>query len=84
MLFIIYLTGTIISAIFFLIGLHKYRTRKALLKLETVTTGVIKSVEKPKLEDAPSNLAVLGRYVLTPEIFDAFSPSASNTALANF
>ncbi|MBR5473913.1 MAG: UTP--glucose-1-phosphate uridylyltransferase GalU [Lachnospiraceae bacterium] len=27
-------------------------------------------VEKPKLEDAPSNLAVLGRYVLTPAIFD--------------
>ena len=27
-------------------------------------------VEKPKLEDAPSNLAVLGRYVLKPEIFD--------------
>ena len=27
-------------------------------------------VEKPKQENAPSNLAVLGRYVLTPEIFD--------------
>lgn len=27
-------------------------------------------VEKPKQEDAPSNLAVLGRYILTPEIFD--------------
>ena len=27
-------------------------------------------VEKPKKEDAPSHLAVLGRYVLTPEIFD--------------
>jgi UTP--glucose-1-phosphate uridylyltransferase len=26
-------------------------------------------VEKPKLEDAPSNLAIIGRYVLTPEIF---------------
>lgn len=27
-------------------------------------------VEKPKVEEAPSQLAVLGRYVLTPEIFD--------------
>lgn len=26
-------------------------------------------VEKPRLEDAPSNYAVLGRYLLTPEIF---------------
>jgi UTP--glucose-1-phosphate uridylyltransferase len=27
-------------------------------------------VEKPKPADAPSNLAVIGRYVLTPKIFD--------------
>ena len=27
-------------------------------------------VEKPKPEDAPSNLAVVGRYILTPTIFD--------------
>lgn len=27
-------------------------------------------VEKPDLEDAPSNLGVIGRYVLSPEIFD--------------
>ena len=26
-------------------------------------------VEKPKAADAPSNLAIIGRYVLTPEIF---------------
>ncbi len=26
-------------------------------------------VEKPKLEDAPSNFAIMGRYVLRPEIF---------------
>jgi UTP--glucose-1-phosphate uridylyltransferase len=25
-------------------------------------------VEKPKLEDAPSNLAVIGRYILTPKV----------------
>lgn len=28
-----------------------------------------KLVEKPKPQDAPSNLAIVGRYILTPEIF---------------
>src|SRR6201990_3389055 len=28
-------------------------------------------VEKPKFEDAPSNLAIIGRYVLTPAIFES-------------
>lgn len=31
---------------------------------------VTRIVEKPKPEEAPSNLAVVGRYVLTPAIFD--------------
>jgi UTP--glucose-1-phosphate uridylyltransferase len=26
-------------------------------------------VEKPSQEDAPSNLAIIGRYILTPDIF---------------
>jgi UTP--glucose-1-phosphate uridylyltransferase len=30
-------------------------------------------VEKPKQSEAPSNLAIIGRYVLTPEIFDSIS-----------
>ncbi len=28
-------------------------------------------VEKPKQEDAPSNLAIIGRYILTPEVFSS-------------
>ena len=31
---------------------------------------VSKLVEKPAPKDAPSNLAIIGRYVLTPKIFD--------------
>ena len=32
---------------------------------------VLSIVEKPSPEEAPSNLAAIGRYVLTPEIFDS-------------
>ncbi len=28
-------------------------------------------VEKPRREEAPSNLAIIGRYILTPDIFEA-------------
>ncbi|MDD0843570.1 UTP--glucose-1-phosphate uridylyltransferase GalU [Pseudomonas sp. Gutcm_11s] len=31
---------------------------------------VDRMVEKPRPEDAPSNLAIIGRYILTPDIFD--------------
>jgi UTP--glucose-1-phosphate uridylyltransferase len=27
-------------------------------------------IEKPKMEEAPSNIAILGRYIITPQIFD--------------
>ena len=30
-------------------------------------------VEKPKLEEAPSNLAIIGRYILTPTIFETLA-----------
>lgn len=33
-------------------------------------------VEKPAAEDAPSNLAILGRYVLTPRIFEVLHHTA--------
>jgi len=30
-------------------------------------------IEKPKVEEAPSNIAILGRYIITPQIFDILS-----------
>jgi len=33
-------------------------------------------VEKPESKDAPSNLAIIGRYILTPEIFDIIKNTA--------
>jgi UTP--glucose-1-phosphate uridylyltransferase len=33
-------------------------------------------VEKPSPEDAPTNLAIIGRYILTPEIFDVLENTA--------
>ncbi len=33
-------------------------------------------IEKPKLEDAPSRLGIVGRYVLTPAIFEALERTA--------
>jgi UTP--glucose-1-phosphate uridylyltransferase len=34
---------------------------------------ILDLVEKPKLADAPSNLAVIGRYILTPTIFETLA-----------
>jgi len=40
-------------------------------------------VEKPAPQDAPSNLAIIGRYVLTPDIFDVLeaTPAGKNGEL---
>jgi UTP--glucose-1-phosphate uridylyltransferase len=39
-------------------------------ELEDGVYVVSKMVEKPSPEEAPSNLAIIGRYILTPDIFD--------------
>ncbi|HEX5363635.1 MAG TPA: UTP--glucose-1-phosphate uridylyltransferase GalU [Gallionella sp.] len=39
-------------------------------QLEEGLIQVEHMVEKPSPQDAPSNLAVIGRYILTPDIFD--------------
>lgn len=48
-------------------------SRYGIIKPQRVEDRVYKAldlVEKPKLEQAPSNLGIVGRYILTPEIFD--------------
>jgi UTP--glucose-1-phosphate uridylyltransferase len=37
---------------------------------------VVDMVEKPDLSEAPSDLAIFGRYVLTPDVFDALRETA--------
>lgn len=48
---------------------HKY----GVIKGESMMDGLYRvtdMVEKPSKEEAPSNLAIIGRYILTPDIFD--------------
>ena len=40
---------------------------------------IVNMVEKPKPEDAPSNLAIIGRYVLTPAVFEILSETQAGT-----
>ena len=50
---------------------HKYGVIAAELIDETDNIyRVSDMVEKPEPKDAPSNLAIIGRYILTPDIFD--------------
>lgn len=37
---------------------------------------LLEMVEKPKMEEAPSDLAIMGRYVLTPDIFEDLAATA--------
>jgi UTP--glucose-1-phosphate uridylyltransferase len=48
---------------------HKYGVISA-RPMEENLYMVSDMVEKPAPEDAPSNLAIIGRYILTPDIFD--------------
>ncbi|RLA60703.1 MAG: UTP--glucose-1-phosphate uridylyltransferase [Gammaproteobacteria bacterium] len=54
---------------------HKY----GVIAGESLKEGIYrvdKMVEKPDPKDAPSNLAIIGRYILTPDIFDIIKETA--------
>lgn len=43
------------------------------IKVDDNTYEVKGMVEKPKQEDAPSNLVAVGKYIITPEVFDVLA-----------
>ncbi|MBR0402926.1 NTP transferase domain-containing protein [Candidatus Saccharibacteria bacterium] len=54
--------------------------RYGIIRLKDAEKGTLDNiVEKPKIEDAPSNLTSYGRYLVTPEIFTHLDPR--NTGL---
>jgi UTP--glucose-1-phosphate uridylyltransferase len=52
-----------------------------IIDAEEITPGVYRIrdlVEKPPVAEAPSDLAIIGRYILTPDIFPALEATASD------
>ncbi|WP_342514754.1 UTP--glucose-1-phosphate uridylyltransferase GalU [Sporosarcina sp. FSL K6-1522] len=49
-------------------NVHKYGVIDA-VQVEENLLQISELIEKPSKEQAPSNLAIIGRYILTPEIF---------------
>jgi UTP--glucose-1-phosphate uridylyltransferase len=47
-------------------------------QIEERVYQVLDVVEKPEPQEAPSDLAILGRYILTPEIFEALEATPQN------
>jgi UTP--glucose-1-phosphate uridylyltransferase len=61
---------------------HKYGIISGRM-IEEGVYMVDEMVEKPKPEDAPTNLAIIGRYILTPDIFEILeeTPAGKNGEL---
>jgi UTP--glucose-1-phosphate uridylyltransferase len=58
---------------------HKYGIIAGNLIDETENTyRVTDMIEKPRPKDAPTNMAIIGRYILTPDIFDILRKTKPN------
>jgi UTP--glucose-1-phosphate uridylyltransferase len=60
---------------------HDEVSSYGILDADEIRPGVFRIrdlVEKPAPEDAPSNLAIIGRYILTPDIFPALAETKSD------
>lgn len=48
------------------------------VKIDDRLFEIRRFVEKPKTEDAPSNLIAVGKYIITPEVFDKLEESVND------
>ena len=51
----------------------EHTNKYGIISGDEIETGVYRvkdMIEKPEPEDAPTNVAIIGRYILTPDIFD--------------
>jgi len=60
-------------------NVSRYGIVKSQFEIEPGLHKIIDMTEKPKLEDAPSNLAIMGRYVLSPTIFEILKDQQAGT-----
>jgi UTP--glucose-1-phosphate uridylyltransferase len=61
---------------------HEHTSRYGIIASEQVREGVYRitdMVEKPPVEKAPSDLAIIGRYILTPDIFEKLDETAKGS-----
>jgi len=60
-------------------NVSRYGIVKSQFEIEPGLHKIIDMTEKPKLEQAPSNLAIMGRYVLSPTIFEVLKNQQAGT-----
>ena len=58
--------------------LRRHRRRAGRATSATASTRCADLVEKPPRDEAPSDLAIIGRYILTPDIFPALAATKSD------
>ena len=60
-------------------NISRYGIVKSQFEVEPGVHKIIDMIEKPHKEEAPSNLAIMGRYVLSPRIFELLHNQTAGT-----
>lgn len=60
-------------------NVSRYGIVKSQFEIENGIHKIIDMVEKPDVNDAPSNLAIMGRYILSPDIFEILKDQQAGT-----